>query len=31
VIYKEFPKAEVLIHQEPAGLEDYRIDNEIKA
>lgn len=30
VIYKEFPKAEVLIHQEPAGLEDYRIDNEIK-
>jgi ferrous-iron efflux pump FieF len=30
VLYKEFPTAEVLIHQEPAGLEDYRIDNEIK-
>ncbi len=30
VIYKQFPKAEVLIHQEPAGLVDYRIDNEIK-
>ena len=29
-IYKEFPKAEVLIHQEPAGLVDHRIDNEIK-
>jgi ferrous-iron efflux pump FieF len=30
VIYKEFPKAEVLIHQEPAGLDDHRIDDEIK-
>jgi len=29
-LYKEFPKAEVLIHQEPAGLDDHRIDNEIK-
>lgn len=30
ILYKEFPNADVLIHQEPAGLEDHRIDNEIK-
>ncbi len=30
ILYKEFPKAEVLIHQEPAGLDDHRIDDEIK-
>ena len=29
-IYKEFPKAEVLIHQEPAELDDHRIDDDIK-
>jgi ferrous-iron efflux pump FieF len=30
MLYKEFPKAEVLIHQEPAGLNDYRLDDKIK-
>jgi ferrous-iron efflux pump FieF len=30
IIYKEFPKAEALIHPEPAGLDDYRLDNDIK-
>jgi ferrous-iron efflux pump FieF len=30
MIYKEFPKSEVLIHPEPAGLEDYRLDDQIK-
>ncbi len=29
-LYKEFPKAEVLIHQEPAGLDDHRLDDSIK-
>ena len=30
VIYKDFPKSEVLIHPEPAGLDDHRIDDRIK-
>lgn len=30
LLYKEFPKAEVLIHQEPAGLDDHRLDDKIK-
>lgn len=31
LIYAAFPKAEVLIHQEPAGLDDHRLDHKIKA
>jgi ferrous-iron efflux pump FieF len=30
LLYKEFPNADVLIHQEPAGLDDHRIDDQIK-
>jgi ferrous-iron efflux pump FieF len=30
MLYREFPQAEVLIHQEPAGLEDHRLDHLIK-
>ena len=30
VIYKEFPKVEILMHQEPAGLDDYRRDSQIE-
>ena len=30
IIYQKFPKSEVLIHPEPAGLDDHRLDNEIK-
>lgn len=29
MIYKAFPKAEVLIHQEPAGIDDHRLDDNI--
>jgi ferrous-iron efflux pump FieF len=29
LIYEAFPKAEVLMHQEPAGIEDHRLDNQI--
>ncbi len=29
IIYDAFPKAEVIIHQEPAGIDDHRIDNII--
>ncbi len=29
-IYKEFPKVGILIHQEPAGLDDYRLDSQIE-
>ena len=29
-IYKEFPKVEILIHQEPVGLDDYRLDSQIE-
>jgi ferrous-iron efflux pump FieF len=31
VLYKTFPKVEVIIHQEPAGLDDHRLDTVIKA
>ncbi len=30
VLYKEFPKAEVLIHEEPAGLDDHRLDHKLR-
>lgn len=30
MIYKAFPLAEVLIHQEPAGIDDHRLDTQIK-
>lgn len=30
VLYQEFPKAEVLIHPEPAGLDDHRLDDQLK-
>ena len=30
VLFKAFPKAEVLIHPEPEGLEDHRLDHQIK-
>jgi ferrous-iron efflux pump FieF len=30
-LYKHFPKAEVLIHEEPAGIDDHRLDAAIKA
>ncbi|MBU6474348.1 MAG: cation diffusion facilitator family transporter [Alphaproteobacteria bacterium] len=30
-LYEAFPKAEVLIHQEPAGLHDHRLDDDLKA
>lgn len=29
VIYDSFPKSEVLIHQEPAGIDDHRLDHKI--
>jgi ferrous-iron efflux pump FieF len=29
VLYEAFPNAEVLIHQEPAGIDDHRLDNII--
>jgi ferrous-iron efflux pump FieF len=29
VLYEAFPKSEVLIHQEPAGIDDHRLDNII--
>ena len=28
-IYEAFPKSEVLIHQEPAGIDDHRLDDNI--
>ena len=28
-LYEAFPKSEVLIHQEPAGIDDHRLDNII--
>ncbi|MBI3442025.1 MAG: cation diffusion facilitator family transporter [Proteobacteria bacterium] len=31
ILYREFPQSEVLIHQEPAGLDDHRLDTTIKA
>ncbi|MCE9507396.1 MAG: cation diffusion facilitator family transporter [Alphaproteobacteria bacterium] len=31
ILYKSFPKAEVLIHEEPAGIQDHRLDTIIKA
>ncbi len=30
LVYKAFPRAEVLIHQEPAGIEDHRLDERVK-
>lgn len=30
MIYKAFPAAEVLIHQEPAGIDDHRLDHNLK-
>ena len=30
LIFREFPKAEVLIHEEPAGLDDHRLDHNLK-
>ncbi len=29
-LYKAFPKAEVLIHEEPAGIDDHRLDDKIR-
>jgi ferrous-iron efflux pump FieF len=29
-LFDAFPKAEVLIHQEPAGIDDHRIDERVK-
>lgn len=29
LLYEAFPKSEVMIHQEPAGIEDHRIDNVV--
>ena len=29
-LLKEFPNAQIIIHQEPAGIEDDRLDNKIK-
>src|SRR5690606_33028145 len=29
MLYAAFPKAEVLMHQEPAGIEDHRLDHSI--
>jgi ferrous-iron efflux pump FieF len=29
MLYEAFPKSEVLIHQEPAGIEDHRLDDKI--
>jgi ferrous-iron efflux pump FieF len=29
ILYEAFPKSEVLIHQEPAGIDDHRLDNII--
>ena len=31
VLYESFPKAEVLIHEEPAGIKDHRLDAVIEA
>jgi len=31
ILYQHFPKAEVLIHEEPAGIKDHRLDTMIKA
>ena len=28
-LYREFPTAEVLIHPEPAGLDDHRLDDRV--
>lgn len=30
VLYEAFPTAEVLIHQEPAGIDDHRIDERVE-
>ena len=30
VLYKAFPQSAVLIHQEPAGINDHRLDEEIR-
>lgn len=29
ILYDAFPKSEVLIHQEPAGIDDHRLDDKI--
>lgn len=29
-LYKAFPKSEIMMHQEPAGIDDHRLDNQIK-
>lgn len=29
-LYAAFPKSEILMHQEPAGLDDHRIDHQIQ-
>ena len=29
ILFEAFPKSEVLIHQEPAGIDDHRLDNII--
>ena len=29
-LLKEFPNAQIIIHQEPAGIDDDRLDNKIK-
>ena len=28
-IKKAYPKAQIIIHQDPAGLEEYRLDNQL--
>lgn len=30
MLYKEFPTSEVIIHQEPAGIEDHRLDDRVQ-
>ena len=30
LLYKVFPNSEVLIHQEPAGIDDHRLDDRVK-
>jgi len=30
LLFQSFPNAEILIHQEPAGIEDHRLDEQVK-
>jgi ferrous-iron efflux pump FieF len=29
ILYAAYPKAEVMMHQEPAGIDDHRLDHSI--